>query len=340
MKKRLEDLRGVLKVDQKKLRIGEIQKEMNSPDFWLEEKKSTTILKELKKLETEVKEFDDLNEIAQIADETELEGLKAEIEELETRALFSGKYDDHNAILSFFAGAGGDDAQDWNEMLMKMYVKWAEQNNATASILEQSRGGEAGVKSATIEITGMNIFGKLKGESGVHRLVRQSPFNAKSLRQTSFALVEVMPDIENDNELEINQADLRIDTFRASGKGGQGVNTTDSAVRITHIPTGITASCQNERSQLQNRETAMKVLRSRLAQLMLDQHKDKVDEIRGDYSSPEWGNQIRSYVLHPYKLVKDHRTNFESTEPDKVLNGDLNAFIKEDIIYLNSNKST
>lgn len=338
IKPRLEELRDLLAIDKKKERMAKIKKEMNTPAFWLDEKNSANLSRELKNLDDEVKKFDDVYEIAQIATEEELEAMSSDVEKLEIYALFSGKFDDHNAILNFYAGAGGDDAQDWTEMLLKMYLRWAEQNDATATILDESRGQEAGIKGATIEISGSYIFGKLRGESGVHRLVRQSPFNAKSLRQTSFALVEVMPDIENDSEMTINSSDLRIDTFRASGKGGQGVNTTDSAVRITYVPTGIVATCQNERSQIQNRETAMKVLRSRLAQLLLKQRKDKIEEIRGDYSSPEWGNQIRSYVLHPYKMVKDHRTSCESTDPDKVLAGDLNEFIKQDILYLNKNE--
>ena len=338
--KRLEELRTLLKIEDKKQRISEIQAEMNTPAFWLDDKNSILLSRELKSLEDEVKRFDDVYEIAGIANEEELQAMLPEVEKLEIYALFSGKYDDHNAILNFYAGAGGDDAQDWTEMLLKMYLRWAEQNDATVVILDEARGGEAGIKGATVEISGSYIFGKLRGESGVHRLVRQSPFNAKDLRQTSFALVEVMPDIESDAELEINQSDLRIDTFRASGKGGQGVNTTDSAVRLTHVPTGIVATCQNERSQIQNRETAMKVLRSRLAQLMIQQRKDRIDEIRGDYSAPEWGNQIRSYVLHPYKMVKDHRTGCESTDPDKILGGDLDEFIKQDILYVNREEQT
>lgn len=340
LKNRLEELKSILKIDEKKKEIREIEQEMNSPSFWLEENPpaggSQAKSRQLKNLKVEVKKFDDIYEIAEIANEEELKNLKGEIDDLEIYALFTGKYDSHNAILNFYAGAGGVDAQDWTEMLLRMYLHWAENSEATAVILDESCGGEAGVKSATVEISGSYIFGKLRGESGVHRLVRQSPFNAKDLRQTSFALVEVMPEIETDSEINIDSKELRIDTFRASGHGGQGVNTTDSAVRITHVPTGLTASCQNERSQLQNKETAMKILRSRLAQLMLEQHKEKVEEIRGDFSAPEWGNQIRSYVLHPYKLVKDHRTNYESKDPDKILAGEINGFIQAELRADNS----
>ena len=335
IRNRLEELRSILKIDQKKLEITEIEKEMNSPNFWLEEKNSQAEAKELKFLKNEIKKFDDIYELAQIASDEELKILGKEVSELEIYALFSGKYDANNAILNFYAGAGGVDAQDWTEMLLKMYLKWAENNDAHAVILDESRGGEAGIKSATVEISGAYIFGKLKGESGVHRLVRQSPFNAKSLRQTSFALVEVMPEIETDSEINIDTKDIRVDTFHSSGAGGQSVNTTNSAIRVKHLPTGIIITCQNERSQLQNKEMAMKILRSRLAQLMIEQQKEKVEEIRGDFSSPEWGNQIRSYVLHPYKLVKDHRTEHESKDPDKVLGGDLNEFIEAELKKLN-----
>jgi peptide chain release factor 2 len=209
-----------------------------------------------------------------------------------------------------------------------MYTRWAEANDFNVELISESRGTEAGIKSATLAISGRYVFGKLKGESGVHRLVRQSPFNAKGLRQTSFALVLVLPEIEKDTEVNIDPKELRIDVFRSGGHGGQSVNTTDSAVRITHIPTGIVVTCQNERSQLQNREKAMTVLRSRLAQLMLAQHKEKVEELKGDFSSPEWGNQIRSYVFCPYTMVKDHRTEAETGNVQAVLDGDLDLFIE------------
>lgn len=328
IKKRIEELKSILKIEEKEAKIKEIEREMNDPSFWLEENSSHEKSRELKVLKEEVKKFNDVYEIVEIANDEELNSLRDDVDKLEIYALFSGKYDTNNAIINFYAGAGGVDAQDWTEMLMRMYLRWAENNDCTVSVIDESRGGEAGIKSATVEIKGSYAFGKLKGESGVHRLVRQSPFNAKSLRQTSFSLVEVMPEIESDSDLQIDAKDLRIDTFRAGGHGGQSVNTTDSAIRITHLPTGITAICQNERSQLQNREMAMKVLRARLAQLLIQQHKEKIEEIKGDYSAPEWGNQIRSYVLHPYKLVKDHRTECESKDPDKVLAGDLDGFIE------------
>lgn len=335
IKNRLEELKAILAIDEKKAEIAEIEREMNSPAFWLDEKKSHSKSRELKNLKDEVKKFQDLFDIAEIATEEELEGLKEDVDKLEVYALLSGKYDSYSAILNFYAGAGGVDAQDWTEMLLKMYLRWAEQNETTAVVLDESKGGEAGLKSATVEMSGPYVYGKLKGESGVHRLVRQSPFNAKSLRQTSFSLVEVMPEIEAESEINIDPKDIRIDTFHSGGAGGQNVNKTSSAIRIKHLPTGIIVTCQNERSQLQNKEVAFKVLRSRLAQLMILQHKEKVEEIKGDFSAPEWGNQIRSYVIHPYKLVKDHRTDAESKDPDKVLAGDLNKFIEAELRQLN-----
>jgi len=331
LKNRLEELKEILNIQTKENRIALIKQLMNAPDFWTDEKNSSLLTKELKNIEKEIKQFNDVYELAMAGSDEELELFRPEIEKLEIYALLSGKYDQNNAIITFFAGAGGVDAQDWTEMLLRMYLRWAEQNDAKATIIDQSFGTEAGIKSATVEIEMPYAYGKLRGESGVHRLVRLSPFNAKSLRQTSFALVQVMPEIENDTEINIDAKDLRIDVYHSGGSGGQSVNTTDSAVRITHLPTNIVVSCQNERSQLQNKESAMKVLRSRLAQLMLEQHKEKIEEIRGNYSSPEWGNQIRSYVLHPYKMVKDHRTDFESSDPDSILAGDLNGFIEAEL---------
>lgn len=338
LREKLETLRVMLKIDEKKAHISEIEKEMMQPDFWLEEGNANRKNQELKNLKNEISKYDEIAEIAEIADDEELKTLEGEIIELEKLTLFNGRYDEHNAIINFFAGAGGVDAQDWTEMLLSMYLKWAEQNDLLANILDQTKGAEAGIKSATVEIRGSYAYGKLRGESGVHRLVRQSPFNAKALRQTSFALVQVMPEIEVENEVEISPADLRVDVFRSGGAGGQSVNTTDSAVRITHLPTGIVVTCQNERSQLQNKEMAMKVLRSRLVALMLEQHKEKVEELKGNFASPEWGNQIRSYVLHPYKMVKDHRTEYESKQPDEILGGDLNGFIDAELRQVESRK--
>jgi peptide chain release factor 2 len=331
LKQKLTELKSILKIDEKQAKIVRIEDEMSEPDFWLDEALANAKSRELKKLKSEIAEFVDIYELAEIANEDELEAMKSQIEKLEIYALLSGKYDNYNAIINFYAGAGGDDAQDWTEMLLRMYLKWAESNNYSTKILDQSAGSIAGIKSATIEISGSYAYGKLKGECGVHRLVRQSPFNAKDLRQTSFALVQVLPEVETDKEVIIAQKDLRIDVYRSGGCGGQSVNTTDSAVRITHIPTNIVVTCQNERSQLQNKETAMKVLRSKLALLMIEQHKERVEELKGDFSSPEWGNQIRSYVLHPYKMVKDHRTNFESKNPDDVLLGEIDGFIEAEL---------
>ncbi len=275
----------------------------------------------------------DLREMMDLDDDSllgEFEGqiiaLEKEFETLRKDLLFDGEYDDHNAILRLSAGVGGTDAQDWTEMLERMYLRWAEKAGMSSSIIERSAGEEAGIKSVVIEITGAFAYGKLRSENGVHRLVRLSPFNSDNLRQTSFALVEVLPQIDAPDEIALDDKDLKIDVYRAGGHGGQSVNTTDSAVRITHAPTGIVVAIQNERSQLQNKETALKILRSKLAAMQLEQHTSSITDLQAGESA-NWGSQIRNYVLHPYTLVKDTRTKHETNNAQGVLDGDLDDFM-------------
>ena len=322
-------------------RLQELQQASQAPDFWQDTQHAQTTSKEIAKLESRLEPWQSLRSavadcagLLEMGDESmaaelraQLDQLKRQFDDLKGALLLSGQYDSYDAILSIHAGAGGTDAQDWAQMLLRMYTRWAEQHGFHLHTDDLSAGDEAGIKSVTLEISGDFAYGKLKSEHGVHRLVRLSPFNADNLRQTSFAKVEVMPKIEAPDEVEINDKDLRIDIYRSGGHGGQGVNTTDSAVRITHLPTGIVVTIQNERSQQQNKETAMTILRSRLAQLQLEQHAEKVSELKGPNEQAAWGNQIRSYVLHPYKQVKDLRTRHESTDPDAVLAGDLDPFI-------------
>jgi peptide chain release factor 2 len=264
---------------------------------------------------------------------SQLDAIEVKLNVLKEALRFNGPFDERNAIVGLYAGAGGTDAQDWAGMLLRMYVRWAEQNSIKTHMIDESAGDEAGIKSATLRFEGDHVYGKLKGEHGVHRLVRQSPFNSAASRETSFAKVDVLPEIDQPEEVEIDEKDLKIDVFRAGGHGGQSVNTTDSAVRVTHLPTGITVSIQNERSQLQNKETAMTILRSRLAKLQLEQHKDKVSELKGPTTANEFGSQIRNYVLHPYKQVKDLRTGYESTNPDVILDGNINPLIDAYLEY-------
>jgi peptide chain release factor 2 len=269
-------------------------------------------------------------EDASLADEigAEVEKISLQLEELEMELTFGGEHDQRNAILAVHAGAGGTDAQDWAQMLLRMYLRWAERRGYQAEVLEVSPGEEAGIKSALIEVVGKCAYGYLKSERGVHRLVRLSPFDASHARHTSFVLVEVMPEAERDVDVRLDPDDLRFDFFRASGPGGQHMQKTSTAVRVTHLPTGLVATCQKERSQFQNRETALKVLRSRLLELELAKQAEEQARLKGEHVAAGWGNQIRSYVLHPYKMVKDHRTGYETSDPGAVLDGDLDELIK------------
>ena len=277
----------------------------------------------------------DAQELVALGDESleeelsrEVLALQGEIEKREFDAMLSGEYDRGDALLAIHAGAGGNAAQDWAEMLQRMYLRWAESRNFETEVIDLTPGEEAGIKSTTISISGPYAYGYLRSEKGVHRLVRISPFDSSNRRHTSFVLVEVLPQVEDDESIEINPNDLRIDTFRSAGAGGQSVQKNDTAVRITHIPTGIVASCQNERSQTQNREMALKVLKSRLLALKQQEHKERIEELKGEYQKAEWGSQIRSYVLHPYHMVKDHRTDFEMGNTQAVLDGDIDPFIE------------
>ncbi len=325
-----------LSADEKRLREATAE-----PDFWKDTAKAQAVSRQHARLARRLEpwrslqsELTDAVELAGLADETLVDGLREQISELTSRfaALkeelkLSGPYDDFPVILSIHAGAGGTDAQDWAQMLLRMYVRYCEKSGWKVTTIEESGGEEAGIKSATLEIGGDFAYGRLKSEHGVHRLVRLSPFNSDSLRQTSFAKVEIMPKIDRPESLEIDEKDLKIDVYRAGGHGGQSVNTTDSAVRITHIPTGLAVAIQNERSQLQNKETALTILRSRLVQLQMEQHAESLRELKGPSEQAAWGNQIRSYVLHPYKQVKDLRSRYETSDIDGVLDGNLDALI-------------
>lgn len=330
-----------LHFDKLVLQKKQIDARVAEPDFWNEPAKAQEIVKQQSKLERRLRPWQKLKqnidvvvEFAELGDETMLEDLRLQLEQtqqafndLKDELKFSGPFDDHDAIINIYAGAGGTDAQDWAQMLLRMYVRWAETHHCEVTTVEESSGDEAGIKSATIELSGQFVYGHLKGEHGVHRLVRLSPFNSDNLRQTSFAKVDVLPKIDSPDELVIDEKDLRVDVYRSGGHGGQSVNTTDSAVRITHLPTGIAVAIQNERSQLQNKETALTILRSRLIQLQMEQHQKNLADLKGPNQSAEWGNQIRSYVLHPYKQVKDLRTRYETSDVQGVLDGNIDPLI-------------
>ncbi|MBI4033380.1 peptide chain release factor 2 [Candidatus Saccharibacteria bacterium] len=349
LQKRAENLRKQiaqaaerLKLNELSAELAEARSQMAKPDFWHDNLRAQALSKREADLSRRVQPWEELKksseeliELVKLGDakmqkelEAQLSSLHSQLSSMKRELRFTGPYDDREVIFGIYAGAGGTDAQDWAQMLLRMYTRWAESHQLKAESLELSAGEEAGVKSTTLKIGGGDfLYGKLAGEHGVHRLVRLSPFNADHLRQTSFAKVEVLPVIDRPEEAQIDEKDLKIDVFRASGHGGQSVNTTDSAVRATHIPSGISVAIQNERSQLQNKETALSILRSRLIQLQLQQHAEDLAEIKGPSQSAEWGNQIRNYVLHPYKQVKDLRTGHETSDPQAVLDGNLDPFI-------------
>ena len=332
----------------KEKELTQLQAQSEKDEFWLNSESAQQVMKMIASHRDIIDDWNTLTqrvsyllELAQLQDEslrsdisTELNEIEADLARREFDLLLSGKYDRNNALLAIHAGAGGVDAQDWAEMLERMYLRWAEYKGFTTDILDVSEGEEAGIKSITIAIHGDYAYGYLRPEKGVHRLVRLSPFDAAHRRHTSFALVEVLPEVNNDSDIDINQDDIRIDVYRSSGAGGQNVQKNATAVRITHIPTGIVVTCQNERSQTQNRENAMRVLRSRLLEIKEEQQVATMAELRGEYTKAEWGSQIRSYVLHPYQMVKDHRTNFEVGNTQMVLNGAIDGFIEA---YLRSN---
>ncbi|MGY4688954.1 peptide chain release factor 2 [Salibacterium sp. K-3] len=351
IRQRLADFRGSLDLAEKEERIAELEQKMTEPNFWDNPDESKKVIDESNTLKSSVEgykeladSYDDLALTYDLVKEEEDEELKEELEEgvksltksvndFELNMMLSEPYDKNSAILELHPGAGGTESQDWAEMLFRMYKRWAEGKGYTVDVLDYLAGDDAGLKSAVMHIKGHNAYGYLKAEKGVHRLVRISPFDSSGRRHTSFASCEVMPEMDDEVEVEINNEDLRIDTYRSSGAGGQHVNTTDSAVRITHYPTNIIVTCQNERSQLKNRESAMKMLRAKLYQRELEEQQKEIDEIRGEQKEIGWGSQIRSYVFHPYNMVKDHRTNKEIGNTSAVMDGDIDPFIDD---YLRS----
>ena len=343
-------------VANKEKELAELEKQTTQNEFWSDAENSSKVLKKItslknkvnnfKKAKSELENLKDMNELLQLEEDEALAKellhntfeLEKETDKLEITTLLSGKYDINNAIITIHPGAGGTEAQDWAEMLYRMYIRWANANGYEVKELDYLDGEEAGLKSVTFLVSGDYAYGYLKGEMGVHRLVRISPFDAGGRRHTSFASVEVLPEIAEDIEVDINPDDLRIDTYRASGAGGQHVNKTSSAIRITHIPTNIVVACQSERSQIQNRETAMKMLKSKLINLKEKEQKEKIEDLKGVQMDIAWGSQIRSYVFCPYTLVKDHRTNYEVGNVQAVMDGDLNGFMDAYLKYITNNK--
>ncbi|WP_154661518.1 peptide chain release factor 2 [Bacillus ndiopicus] len=342
---KLADFRGSLDLENKEARIQELDELMLMPDFWNDQQAAQGVINEANGIKAIVNEYNDLlsthenlemtlellreepDEELQMELESELEQFKEKMENFELQMLLSDQYDKNNAILELHPGAGGTESQDWGSMLLRMYTRWAEKRGFKVSTIDYLPGDEAGIKSVTLSITGHNAYGYLKSEKGVHRLVRISPFDSSGRRHTSFVSCEVMPEFNDDIEIEVRTEDLKVDTYRATGAGGQHINTTDSAVRITHTPTGVVVQCQAERSQIKNREKAMQMLKAKLYQLEIEKQQAQLDEIRGEQKEIGWGSQIRSYVFHPYSMVKDHRTNEETGNVSAVMDGDIDAFI-------------
>ena len=346
-KEELEKIYITLNIEEKTSKLKDLENKTLEENFWTNNTNSNSILKEIKEIKSklikyndinrQINDLEDINELLTLEIDEKLEmqlnsltkQIKKELEKFHIETLLSGKFDKNNAIITLHPGAGGTESQDWVEMLYRMYSRWANKTGYTIKELEYIEGEEAGIKSVTALVEGENAYGYLKCENGVHRLVRISPFDAGGRRHTSFASLEVLPEISDDVEIEINTNDLRIDTYRASGAGGQHINKTDSAVRITHIPTGIVTACQTERSQIQNKETAMKMLKSKLLDLKERKHKEKIEDLKGIQKEIAWGSQIRSYVFCPYTMVKDHRTNYEVGNIEAVMNGEIDEFIEE-----------
>ncbi len=341
----LNELSQALNLESKKLKIDELEQKTAEPNFWDDSENSKKILQQISELKGSIEDYNNLKQgiddtltMIELTQEEQDESLLQEVkdmsekvisqlERLKLTTLLTGEYDSNNAILTFHAGAGGTEAQDWVEMLYRMYNKWAEKHGFKVEVLDYLDGEEAGIKSASVLISGYNAYGFLKSENGVHRLVRVSPFDSSGRRHTSFASVEVMPEINDDTGIEIHPDDIKMDVFRASGAGGQHVNKTSSAVRLTHIPTGIVASCQTQRSQVQNREYALRMIKSKLIEIKEREHLDKISDIKGEQLQIAWGAQIRSYVFMPYTLAKDHRTGFENGNINAVMDGELDGFI-------------
>ena len=355
--KPMEQIKVSLDLDNKQKRIQELEASMEAPGFWDDPDKSQVTMKELKGLKSSFEKYkeleqgiEDANTLIEMAEEendnslipdveNEVTTVETKLEELRIETLLSGEYDKNNAILTLHAGAGGTESCDWCQMLYRMYTRWADANGYTTETLDYLEGEEAGIKSVTIEVSGENAYGHLKSEHGVHRLVRISPFNAAGKRQTSFVSCDVMPDIDTNIDIEINEDDLRIDTYRSSGAGGQHINKTSSAIRITHLPTGIVVQCQNERSQHQNKDKAMQMLKAKLYLLKQQENEQKSSDIRGDVKDINFGSQIRSYILQPYTMVKDHRTNKDIGNAQSVLDGNINPFINAYLNWISTGKT-